>query len=307
MYNLNHTETRMYSSKDVAAPALSGSPGDIKTILKACLAIGYGNKLPAGWIIEAEGLDDNNKNKICLRPNNPEASELAFVFDDSISNSDISTPCTVKAVVDFVDFDNVDDVLHVMPTIPIMTNTNGITLSAIPRKAGDWVLIAHDASCLLLLSEKNQAIYTPVFFGATYPATNERSVVSVVIGLANSAYGYSDIEYYLNINDGLTRAPGSSSQLGLYIEITANTHKTRVNFGDYFANYASNRDPIDFFDMIVRSDNMVHGIVPFIKQPTCFKIEPPLMRQLSELTYIVPLSGRDYSRYVYDCMILDLT
>ncbi|ULJ65943.1 hypothetical protein [Wielerella bovis] len=39
----------LFSSKDTGAPKLTASAGSLKTLLKACLVSGYGDKQPLGW------------------------------------------------------------------------------------------------------------------------------------------------------------------------------------------------------------------------------------------------------------------
>lgn len=59
-----HFPVRHYSSQDTNAPALSNADGAIKTILKACLITGYGEKDGAGWRM----LDESDASMLVARP-----------------------------------------------------------------------------------------------------------------------------------------------------------------------------------------------------------------------------------------------
>lgn len=52
--NPRSSEVKVYKSIDAGAPQLDKSPGCVATIIKACLATGYGDKDSAGWTMPYE-------------------------------------------------------------------------------------------------------------------------------------------------------------------------------------------------------------------------------------------------------------
>ena len=51
------TPVTLYQSTDTDAPQLANAQGSLKTLLKACLVTGYGDKQPLGWAMPFE--EDN--------------------------------------------------------------------------------------------------------------------------------------------------------------------------------------------------------------------------------------------------------
>lgn len=69
----------IYNSLDANAPRLTIEPGTLKTILKACLVTGYGNKPAAGWEMAWE---DADANKVAFRSKNPTSIKSVLLIDD---------------------------------------------------------------------------------------------------------------------------------------------------------------------------------------------------------------------------------
>ena len=72
---------KVYKWDDADAPQLDKSPNCVATIFKACLVTGYGNKEPAGWVMQFEDVDAGVK---VLRPTaNPRSNYLLRLSADS--------------------------------------------------------------------------------------------------------------------------------------------------------------------------------------------------------------------------------
>lgn len=70
---------RLYRSTDAGAPQLGTTvDGSLSTILKACLVTGYGSKVPAGWSVQWEGV-----NQIALKMGAGSSGRVLAV-DDSL-------------------------------------------------------------------------------------------------------------------------------------------------------------------------------------------------------------------------------
>lgn len=72
---------RLYSSSDSDAPQITNADGAIKTILKACLVTGYGDRASAGWITL---FDDGNQMVLRL----PDAVQAIGCPDLKVENGD---------------------------------------------------------------------------------------------------------------------------------------------------------------------------------------------------------------------------
>lgn len=72
----------IYNSLDADAPRLTIEPGTLKTILKACLVTGYGDKPAAGWEMAWE---DADANKMALRSKNLTSIKSVLLIDDGKS------------------------------------------------------------------------------------------------------------------------------------------------------------------------------------------------------------------------------
>ena len=68
----------LYTSEDEGAPKLSVNAGSFKTVLKACLVTGYGNKPGAGWEILFE-----EANKIALKSTDPKSPGFSVHISDN--------------------------------------------------------------------------------------------------------------------------------------------------------------------------------------------------------------------------------
>lgn len=72
------TPVTLYQSTDTDAPQLANAAGSLKTLLKACLVTGYGDKQPLGWAMPFE-----EDNKAVFKPTDPKSTQPCLLVDNS--------------------------------------------------------------------------------------------------------------------------------------------------------------------------------------------------------------------------------
>ena len=72
------TPVTLYQSTDTDAPQLANAQGSLKTLLKACLITGYGDKQPLGWAMPFE-----EDNKAVFKPTDPKSTQPCLLVDNS--------------------------------------------------------------------------------------------------------------------------------------------------------------------------------------------------------------------------------
>ena len=72
------TPVTLYHSADTDAPQLANAQGSLKTLLKACLVTGYGDKQPLGWAMPFE-----EDNKAVFKPTDPKSTQPCLLVDNS--------------------------------------------------------------------------------------------------------------------------------------------------------------------------------------------------------------------------------
>ncbi|WP_369589263.1 hypothetical protein [Kingella oralis] len=72
------TPVTLYQSTDTDAPQLANAQGSLKTLLKACLVTGYGDKQPLGWAMPFE-----EDNKAVFKPTDPKSTQPCLLVDNS--------------------------------------------------------------------------------------------------------------------------------------------------------------------------------------------------------------------------------
>ena len=72
------TPVTLYQSTDTDAPQLANAQGSLKTLLKACLVTGYGDKHPLGWAMPFE-----EDNKAVFKPTDPKSTQPCLLVDNS--------------------------------------------------------------------------------------------------------------------------------------------------------------------------------------------------------------------------------
>lgn len=179
----------IYNSLDASAPQLTIAAGTLKTILKACLVTGYGDKAAAGWEI---AWADDVANKIAFRSKNPTSTKSVLLVDDNAAAS-----ATVTA------YNGWDSATN--------TGTGQFATGyfvkqwAINITKPNWVVVATDKFFYLFIQEDLDSITMRVMsgFGDAISLRNDRffSVCLCQVGTSDTQdnTGYSEISTQLNL------------------------------------------------------------------------------------------------------------
>lgn len=147
LFNLTKKAVTVFSSSDKGAPTLTNDAGSLKTLLKACLVTGYGDKKALGWQMKYETDDQTS---------------AVFVSADKTSSG-----CHFK--VDNTDKDVKLSVYRTMTAFD--AGQKPMVVARIYRvRASEWRLIGHEKAFILLLnlpvkSNGSTPCAYPIIFG----------------------------------------------------------------------------------------------------------------------------------------------
>ena len=174
----------IYTSQDIDAPQLNGNIGEIKTVIKACLVTGYGDKHAAGWDIVHE---DNTINKLAISSKHPKSIKSIFVISDNVSKSGIG----IRAFLQW-DYQNNLGVDEFASLYGMGGRIN----------SEKWVVIANDRFCWLSVARDNAGTYGTIQAFGDANSVNELGDYSVVLSHKNGEYNIDNT----NINTVVTSA-----------------------------------------------------------------------------------------------------
>lgn len=191
LFQLEKKAVTVFSSTDKGAPILSGDAGSLKTLLKACLVTGYGDKQGLGWQMLYE---TDDKNSACFVSNDPTASKFVLKVDNSSANVKLSA---YQSMTSFTQGEK-----------PMVEN------QIYQTKKCEWRLIGHGKTFVLVVDFSltqvtgNPTVALPLLFG-DLPRQNKRIAPVCVIwcGRQNN-YNASGVQttlfYYVNGQQGST-------------------------------------------------------------------------------------------------------
>lgn len=170
LFQLEKKPVTVFSSSDTDAPTLTTDAGSLKTLLKACLVTGYGDKQGLGWQMVFESEDMSTA---VFKSADPTASGYCLKVDNSSSNVKLS------AYQSMTDIDT--------GVKPIVEN------QLYEMQTCNWKLVGHGKAFVLLLDYmldyfKVRTAY-PLLFG-DLPRQTKRIVPVCVLwnGRKNSNY-----------------------------------------------------------------------------------------------------------------------
>ena len=145
LFQLEQKPVTVFSSGDAGAPVLLKEPGSLKTLLKACLVTGYGDKASLGWAMKFESEDQKSA---AFASTDVTASQFVFKIDDSSS-----TTAKLSAY-------------QSMASIDVGQNPFGVD-NEYTLYASDWRLVGHSKAFILLLDVdmKGFRCALPIVFG----------------------------------------------------------------------------------------------------------------------------------------------
>jgi len=127
----------VYRSTDISAPVLNGSAGSLVTVLDACLVLGYGSQLPAGWSVAATA---TNKR---IYKQGIGSNQRFLKVDDSGADATAGQNARVSGCLRFTD---INTLVEEFPGNPLGASGNSylfwIKSNATPGTARPWIIIA---------------------------------------------------------------------------------------------------------------------------------------------------------------------
>ena len=146
------TPVTLYQSTDTDAPQLANAQGSLKTLLKACLVTGYGNKQPLGWAMPFE-----EDNKAVFKPTDPKSTQPCLLVDNSKPKFATLQPYQKMTAI------NQGAGLFGMSVVNSGSydKFGYINNQAQPK----WWLIGHGAAFILMIKQDNTEISQMFYFG----------------------------------------------------------------------------------------------------------------------------------------------
>lgn len=185
LFQLEKKAVTVFSSTDKNAPTLTNSAGSLKTLLKACLVTGYGDKQGLGWQMLYE---TNDKNSACFASNDPTASKFVLKVDNTNANAKLSA---YQSMTSFTQGEKPFVIDNIYET-----------------QVSEWRLIGHSKAFILLLDVvlRDERIAYPLLFG-DLPRQNKRIFPVCVMWSGrknshNSSGVQSTLFYHKNGNSG---------------------------------------------------------------------------------------------------------
>lgn len=192
----------VYKSTDASAPVLTGTAGDLITLLDAVLVNGYGTKAAAGW-----SKPFSATNKAVYRPGS--GVQHYFHVDDNSPNvtaagkeAQFRGSETASAFQTGTGF---------FPTTAQLALGSGLMIrksASADATARAWVIVADDRTCyIFVLTGDTASVHMAAMFGEFYSlSTDTDSYRSIVIGrnTANSATISTTVEMLPVLSPGIT-------------------------------------------------------------------------------------------------------
>lgn len=183
------TPVTLYQSTDTDAPQLANAQGSLKTLLKACLVTGYGDKQPLGWAMPFE-----EDNKAVFKPTDPKSTQPCLLVDNSKPKFATLQPYQkMTAINQGTGFFGI-----------------GIVNSAIYDKFGyinnqaqpKWWLIGHGAAFILMIKQDGSETSMMFYFGDVQGLGSNKTALYLTNSSGYEYLGSASRFYSLQYSNG---------------------------------------------------------------------------------------------------------
>ncbi len=172
------TPVKVFRSTDTDAPQIIGGRGDFKTVLKACLAAGYGSgsnkKEPLGWEVVA-GTESADGFDCAFRPTDLESGRhIIHVAGTTTSTATISA---------YMDTDAAGALIEKAPAIDVFPTFHSTGI--------EWILVGHAKAFIIIIgikgafSGKARANGAGLFFGDIENRVNNPRGNTILFRISN--------------------------------------------------------------------------------------------------------------------------
>lgn len=183
------TPVTLYQSTDTDAPQLANAQGSLKTLLKACLVTGYGDKQPLGWAMPFE-----EDHKAVFKPTDPKSTQPCLLVDNSKPKFATLQPYQkMTAINQGTGFFGI-----------------GIVNSAIYDKFGyinnqaqpKWWLIGHGAAFILMIKQDGSETSMMFYFGDVQGLGSNKTALYLTNSSGYEYLGSASRFYSLQYSNG---------------------------------------------------------------------------------------------------------
>nr|DAM65776.1 MAG TPA: hypothetical protein [Caudoviricetes sp.] len=183
------TPVTLYQSTDTDAPQLANAQGSLKTLLKACLVTGYGDKQPLGWAMPFE-----EDNKAVFKPTDPKSTQPCLLVDNSKPKFATLQPYQkMTAINQGTGFFG----------IGIASNANYDKFGYINNQAQPkWWLIGHGMAFILMIKQDNTDISQMFYFGDVQGLGSNKTALYLTNSSGYEYFGSASRFYSLQYSNG---------------------------------------------------------------------------------------------------------
>lgn len=217
------TPVTLYQSTDTDAPQLANAQGSLKTLLKACLVTGYGDKQPLGWAMPFE-----EDNKAVFKPTDPKSTQPCLLVDNSKPKFATLQPYQkMTAINQGTGFFGI-----------------GIVNSAIYDKFGyinnqaqpKWWLIGHGAAFILMIKQDGSETSMMFYFGDVQGLGSNKTALYLTNSSGYEYLGSASRFYSLQYSNGnvgiLSRSISNNSPITSRLLISTDLGNYRPVYPD---------------------------------------------------------------------------
>ena len=217
------TPVTLYQSTDTDAPQLANAAGSLKTLLKACLVTGYGDKQPLGWAMPFE-----EDHKAVFKPTDPKSTQPCLLVDNSKPKFATLQPYQKMTAI------NQGTGFFGMGAVSSANNDKFGYFNnlANPR----WWLIGHGMAFILIIKQDNNDISQMFYFGDVQGLGSNKTALYLT---NSSGYEYSNSAsrfYSLQYSNGnvgvLSRSISNNSPISSRLLMTTDLGTYRPVYPD---------------------------------------------------------------------------
>lgn len=167
------TGVTVYASTDTSAPTLSGTAGDLITLLDAILVNGYGSKPAAGW---TKAFSGTNAASYQMAAGN----QFYLDINDNAPGAGGAKEARARG---YETMSSVATGTGLFPTVAQMTN--GVFIRKSTAASGTtrtWIAVADDRTLYLFIDSGDSLGYTGFMFGDFYSVMTSDAFRTMIIG-----------------------------------------------------------------------------------------------------------------------------
>lgn len=291
LFQLEQKPVTVFSSDDAGAPVLTKDPGSLKTLLKACLVTGYGDKTALGWQMLFESADTKSA---AFASQDPTASKYVIKINNSATTS-----AKISAYQSMTDIDT------------------GIKPMAVDNEYelfdGAWRLVGHGKAFVLLLNAKvygGDNVAYPIVFGDVPRPISRANPIAVFWTARKSQYWNNGLQSTLQSTpDGNTSDRGNTatypSEVPNYPFVVSNAQSgTNIRTATSKFNASARHAATLLYDMYIFSlPDGVWSCLPMMQPLSAIVPDIPNLGRVNDNAIKARTSGFALNTFNPDCVV----